>query len=651
MMRARPIALLAAVAFAAPVVRAQPWTAANARQAVAPAVEPALRGFPLGAVRLLDGPFLDAMRRDAAYILSLDPDRLLSGFYSESGLEPKALPYGGWETEGLGGHTLGHWMSAAAMFVAATGDSTARARLAYVVDELAGIQRANGDGYASAIPGGPALWARIRAGEIEASGFRLNGVWAPWYTMHKQLAGLLDAYWHAGLDPALEVARGLAEWAIRTTAGLDDAAWQRMLACEHGGMNEALAELYALTGDARYLELSRRFHHDAVLGPMARRVPNLQGLHGNTQIPKVIGLARQYDLIGDDSLRTVAEFFWEQVVLDHTYAIGGNTMGEHFGEPGKLSGRLDAKTAETCNTYNMLRLTRHLFTLEPRARYADFYERALYNHILASQDPETGMFAYFMSLRPGHFKTYSTPEESFWCCVGSGMENHVRYGESIWFESADTLYVALFVHSELDWERQGIRITQETRFPDEPVTRLAVAADRPTAFALRIRHPSWAAGPLEVELNGEPVDARSAPGSFLEVDRTWLHGDTLTVRFPMALRAEAMPDDPSRIAILYGPIVLAGSLGTQGLPEGGAYAASDTRYVDEPVPAVPVLATGSANPRDWIRPLAGDPLTFHTVGVGRPYDVVLRPFFRTHHERYTVYWDLRPPDRAPEDGR
>ncbi len=651
MTRYRTLALVVLFALGASPTGAQPWTASNARLAVTPAVEPAVRGFPLDAVRLLEGPFLDAMHRDAAYILSLDPDRLLSGFYSESGLEPRALPYAGWETEGLGGHTLGHWMSAAAMLYAATGNEDVRARLAYVVDELEAIQAANGDGYASAIPGGPALWARIRAGEIEASGFRLNGVWAPWYTLHKQFAGLLEAYWSAGLDGALDVARALADWAEATTADLDPAEWQRMLACEHGGMNEVLADLYAVSGDRRYLELSRKFHHDAVLGPMARRIPNLQGLHGNTQIPKVIGLARQYDLIGDDSLRTVAEFFWEQVVLDHTYVIGGNTMGEHFGEPGKLADRLDASTAETCNTYNMLRLTRHLFTLEPRVRYADFYERALYNHILASQDPATGMFTYFMSLRPGHFKTYSTPEESFWCCVGSGMENHVRYGESIWFESADALYAVLFVHSELDWRRMGVRVRQETRFPDEPVTRFVVSVEHPTAFTLQVRHPSWADGPLGVRLNGEPLDGVSEPGSFLPIERTWSDGDTLEVRFPMDLRAEAMPDRPSRIALLYGPIVLAGGLGTRDMPEGGAYAASDTRYVKEPVPDIPVLMTADPDPRSWVRPLAGDPLVFHTVGVGRPYDVVLKPFFRTHHERYSVYWDVVPPSRMEEDGR
>lgn len=643
----RIIAVAFMAILSAPVAWAQPSKTSDDRMAITPAIELAVRGFPLGAVHLLDGPFLDAMHRDGEYILSLDPDRLLSGFYSESGLDPRAPAYAGWETDGLGGHTLGHWMSAAAMLYATTGDETARERLGYVVDELAGIQAANGDGYASAIPGGPVLWEKIQRGEIEASGFRLDGVWSPWYTMHKQFAGLMDAYRRAGIDRALQVARELADWAIYTTAGLDHDAWQRMLVCEYGGMNETLADLYAVTGDDRYLDLSRKFHDDAVLGPMARGIPNLQGKHGNTQIPKVIGLTRQYELIGDDSLKSVADFFWNEVVLDHTYVIGGNTMGEYFGEPRKLADRIDATTAETCNTYNMLRLTRQLFMLEPRVRYADFYERALYNHILASQDPETGMFTYFMSLEPGSFKTYSTPEESFWCCVGSGMENHVRYGESIWFEGDASLYAMLFVHSELDWNRMGVTIRQETHFPDEPVTRFIVSMEDPTGFALNVRHPSWADGPLEVRLNGRHLDVGSTPGSFLEIDRTWSNGDTLEVRFPMGIRIEPMPDRPSRIAILYGPIVLAGALGTDGLPENGAYAVSDTRYVKEPVPDVPVLAASAVDPALWIKPLAGDPLTFHTVGVGRPRDVLLKPFFRTHHERYSVYWDLVPED----DGR
>lgn len=623
---------------------AQPWTAENGRGVVPDAVRPTAYAFPLSAVRLLDSPFLDAMRLDAKVLFSYDPDRLLSGFWSEAGGEPKAPAYKGWETDGLGGHTLGHWLSAAGMYFAASGDSTILPRIDYMVREMTAIQDFNGDGYAGAIPAGKKLWADVAARRIETSSFRLNGVWAPWYTLHKQFAGLLDVYWNTGSEEALAVARRLADWSIGVTTDLDETDWQNMLNCEHGGMNESLAHLYGVTGDARYLALSRRFHHDAVLGPLARRVPNLTGLHSNTQVPKVIGVARQYELIGDDSLKTVADFFWEQMVDDHTYVIGGNSMGEYLAEPGQLADRLEATTAETCNTYNMLRLTRDLFTLEPKSRYGDYYERALYNHILASQDPETGMFTYFMSLRPGHFKTFSTPEGAFWCCVGSGMENHVRYGEAIFFHAEDDLWVNLFIPSRLDWAARGIVVTQETRFPDEPTTRLTVETATPTRLAVRVRHPSWAAGALTVRLNGEPVEATSETGSFLVVDRTWSNRDVLEVTFPMGLRVEAMPDNPNRIAILYGPIVLAGRLGTEGMPDGGAYADSDTRYIEEPAPDVPVFVADATRVTDWVKPLAGSPLTFHTVGAGRPADVVLEPFWRVNHERYSIYWDTFTPD-------
>ena len=634
----RTLPLLLAALLVAPV-HAQPWTLENTRAAAPNSVDQAVYAFPYSAVRLLEGPFLEAMRRDAEYLYSLDPDRLLAGFFSESGLEPKAAPYAGWETDGLGGHTLGHFLSAASMYYAASGDSDILPRIHHIVSEMAAIQEARGDGYVAAIPGGDSLWAAVKAREIRTSGFRLNGVWAPWYTLHKQFAGLLDAYWNVGSEDALAVARRLADWAVEATAPLSDEDWQNMLACEYGGMNEAMANLYGVTGDERYLALSRRFHDATVLGPLAREIPDLTGLHANTQIPKVIGVARQYQLIGDDSLKTIADFFWKQMIDDHSYVIGGNSMGEFLGEPGELADRLDATTAETCNTYNMLRLTRSLFTMDPQPRYADYYERALYNHILASQEPETGMFTYYMSLKPGHFKTYSTPEGAFWCCVGSGMENHVRYGEAAYFHREGELFVNLFLASELTWEAEGVVIRQDTQFPESSTTRLQIESGG-AAFVMNLRHPSWADGALAVRVNGDAVAAASTPGSYLRLDRTWETGDIVEVTFPMALRTEPMPDNPNRVALLYGPVVLGGVLGTEGLPEGGAFADSDVEFIEAAVPDVPVLVADAKSPGDWVQPLAGDPLTFHTVGAGRPADVVLKPFYRIHHERYTIYWDV-----------
>ena len=619
---------------------AQPWTQENGKSMASNVVEPQVYAFALGDVRLLEGPFLTAMKKDAEYLYSLDADRLLYGFFTESGLETDAEGYAGWERDGLGGHTLGHYLSATSMYYAASGDAEILPRIEHIVSEMARIQAERGDGYVGAIPGGDELWAKVRARDIQTSGFRLNGVWAPWYTLHKQFAGLLDAYWNTGNKDALQVAKQLADWAIDVTSALDDADWQKMMVCEYGGMNEALANLYGVTGEEKYLVLSRKFHDTAVLHPLAEGIPDLTGLHSNTQIPKIIGVARQYELIGDDSLKSVADFFWQQMVDDHSYVIGGNSMGEFLDEPGHLNDRLEATTAETCNTYNMLRLTRHLFTLEPKARYADYYERALYNHILASQDPDTGMFTYYMSLKPGHFKTYSTPEGAFWCCVGSGMENHVKYGEAIYFHDDDGLYVNLFSPSELNWKAKGVTVRQETRFPDEGRTRLVISTQKPTQFTLHLRHPLWADQAPVVTVNGKAVATPNNPGSYIELNRTFSDGDVVEMNIQMHLRMESMPDNPNRVAIMYGPIVLGGLLGTEGMPAGGPFSDSDTAFIEEPTPDVPVFVPPAGPLENWIKPIAGDPLTFHTVGAGRPQDVVLKPFYRIHRERYSIYWDV-----------
>jgi len=619
---------------------AQPWTQENGKSLASNVVEPQVYAFALSDVRLLEGPFLTAMKKDAEYLYSLDADRLLYGFFTESGLDTEAEGYAGWERDGLGGHTLGHYLSATSMYYAASGDADILPRIEHIVAEMARIQAARGDGYVGAIPAGDELWSKVRARDIQTSGFRLNGVWAPWYTLHKQFAGLLDAYWNTGNEEALQVARRLADWAIDVTSTLDDADWQKMMVCEYGGMNEALANLYGVTGEEKYLALSRKFHDTAVLHPLAEGIPDLTGLHSNTQIPKIIGVARQYELIGDDSLKSVADFFWQQMVDDHSYVIGGNSMGEFLDEPRQLNDRLEATTAETCNTYNMLRLTRHLFTLEPKARYADYYERALYNHILASQDPDTGMFTYYMSLKPGHFKTYSTPEGAFWCCVGSGMENHVKYGEAIYFHDDEGLYVNLFSPSELNWKAKGVSVRQETRFPDDGRTRLVISTSKPTPFTLHLRHPLWADQAPVVTVNGKAVATPNNPGSYIELNRTFSDGDVIEMNIPMHLRMESMPDNPNRVALMYGPIVLGGLPGTEGMPAGGPFSDSDTAFIEEPTPDVPVFVPPAGPLENWIKPIAGDPLTFHTVSAGRPQDVVLKPFYRIHRERYSIYWDL-----------
>jgi DUF1680 family protein len=625
------VLLLAGIA-----VLASPLAFAGAGGVKSPAPEGVrreAREFDPADVRLLDGPFKKAMALDAEYLLRLDADRLLSWFRKEAGLKPKAEVYGGWEAQGVAGHSLGHYLTACALMYAATGDARFRDRVNYVVGELELCQKANGDGYVAAIPGGKKIFREVAAGDIRSQGFDLNGGWVPWYTMHKVFAGLLDAHRHGANEKALAVVTRLADWADRTTAGLTEEQFQRMLVAEHGGMNESLAELFARTGDEKYLRLARRFRHRAVLDPLARQEDRLQGLHANTQIPKVIGLARLHELTGEAADRTAAEFFWGRVVRHHSYVIGGNSEGEHFGPPDKLDARLGENTCETCNTYNMLKLTRHLFTWRPAVEYADYYERALYNHILASQNPADGMFCYFVPLKPGARKTYSTPFDSFWCCVGTGMENHAKYGEAIYFRGEDALWVNLFIPSELRWREKGLTLRQETRYPDEETVRLTFDAERPTALALRLRHPGWATGGMSVSVNGRPQQVGGKPGGYVEIRRAWEAGDRVELKIPMSLRLEALPDNPNRAAVLYGPSVLAGELG----PEDEAGVAG--------LVSVPVMVTEDRPLAEWVKPVEGRPSTFRTKGAGRPRDVTLYPFHRMHGRRYSVYWDLFTPQQ------
>jgi DUF1680 family protein len=581
--------------------------------------------FPLEDVRLLEGPFKDAMMRDAAYLLRLDPDRLLSGFRKEAGLTPKAEVYGGWESMTIAGHSLGHYLSACSLMFASTGDARFRERVNYIVSELEACQRANGNGYVAAIPNGKKIFQEVSAGDIRVKPFDLNGGWVPWYTLHKLFAGLLDAHRYLQNTKALNIAVKLADWADATVANLSEEQFQHMLGCEHGGMNEVLAELYARTGNEKYLKLSRRFHHKAVLEPLVQREDRLQGLHANTQIPKLIGLARRYELTSDIADKTAAEFFWDRVVHHHSYVNGGNSDNERFGAPDKLNNRLSDNMSETCNTYNMLKLTRHLFEWHASAEYADYYERALYNHILASQDPNDGMVCYYVPLKANSRKEYSKPFDSFWCCVGTGMENHAKYGEAIYFHNDDAVWVNLFIPSELTWREKQVSLRQETRYPEDEKVSFTVKAQRPATFSLRLRYPGWA-HTVRVSINGASQTIDAKPGSFIDLKRTWKNGDRVELTIPMSLRLETIPDNPHRVAILYGPTVLAGDLGAED--QSGA------------VNLMPALVADGNEPSKWMKPVANVPVTFHTTSVGRPGDVTLYPFYRMHHKRYAVYWDL-----------
>ncbi len=589
--------------------------------------------FALSQVRLLDGPFRDAMMRDKEYLLGLDADRLLHTFRLNAGLASKAKPYGGWEEPRceLRGHSLGHYLSACSLMYASTGDESLKSRVSQIIGELAKCQQAAPkqgfhEGYLSAFP--ESFIDRVEA---------CKPVWAPWYTLHKIMAGLLDAHQLCGNQEALEILRKMADWIKFRVDHLTAGQMQASLNAEFGGMNEALANLYAVTGQADHLRLAQAFDHQRLFQPLAKGEDRLDGLHANTQIPKMIGAAREYEMTGDQSYRDIAACFWDRVANHRSYAVGGHSDFEHFFPIDQFAGHLGTDTCESCNTYNMLKLTRHLFQWEPSGTAMDFYERALYNHILASQDPKTGMFVYFMSLKPGHFKTYSLPEDSFWCCVGTGMENHAKYGDSIYFHDEASLYVNLFISSELNWPENNLVVRQETRFPMAGNTRLTLKCGNPVRGALKIRHPAWAPS-LGIAVNGQKTEVKSAPGGYASLERQWIDGDIVEVDFSMTLRTEPLPGTTNLVAFLYGPIVLAGELGTSGLPS--PYARSQVDLGKVPTPQAPLLVAETGELLSHISKVPDQPLTFRTRGIGRPGDFNLVPLYQLHHQRYAVYWPV-----------
>jgi hypothetical protein len=580
-------------------------------------------------VALLESPFKTAMEADTKYLLMIEPDRLLSQFRSHSGLEPKAKRYGGWESEGLAGHSLGHYLSALALHYAATGDKEYLNRVNYIVDELEECQKARKTGYVGAIPKEDTVFQEVSQGIIRSRGFDLNGAWSPWYTVHKVMAGLLDAYLYCDNQKALQINKGIADWTEGILKNLNPEQLEKMLLCEYGGMNEALVNTYAFTGEKKYLSLSYKFHDKKLLDSLALQVDVLPGKHSNTQIPKAIGTLRRYQLTAEEKDRIIADFFWKTVVQHHTYAPGGNSNYEYLGKRDKLNDKLTDATMETCNTYNMLKLTRHLFALQPSVHYMDFYERALYNHILASQNHTDGMMCYFVPLRMGTKKEFSDQFNTFTCCVGSGMENHVKYGESIYFEGSDgSLYVNLFIPSKLDWKEKQVQVTLQSNLPADDKVQLTLAAKKPVKFTLRIRKPYWAKETAQVSVNGKTVNATVDAAGYIVLERQWKEGDKVELRVPSTLYTVAMPDNASRKAFFYGPVLLAGNLG---------------KKETDPAKGVPVFVTAEDKLSTWIKQDPQNGSVFRTASVGFPQDVQLQPFYSIQDEHYSVYWDVFTP--------
>lgn len=650
---------------------------------IEPVIPSRAHPLPLSAVHLTGGPLKHAQDLDADYLLKLEPNRMLYHLRKRAGLEPKAKEgYGGWDADGrqLTGHICGHYLSAISYMWAATGDPRFKERIDYIVSELKEIQGKQGDGYLGALMGnarppqrgqqnqpnelldGKQLFAQLAEGKILSGGFDLNGMWSPWYVEHKIFAGLRDAYRLAGNKTALEVETKFAGWADSILSKLSEAQIQRMLATEFGGMNEIMIDLYVDTGDSRWLRAADYFEHHAIIDPLARHEDILPGKHGNTQVPKMLGALERYIYTGESRDGFAAAFFWDRVADHHSFVTGGHGRNEYFGQPDKFAEMIDGRTAESCNVYNMLKMTRKLFALWPDPHYADFHERALFNHILGSIDPQNGSTCYMVCVgQSGHQREYADMFQSFTCCVGSGMESQALHADGLYYEAADRFWINLFAPSTVQSTALGLKLEMQTDFPEGNSAKATLTLQSPREFTIALRHPFWAATNFSVRVNGEgaseadsrpqdsalrgrgpgrAVSSSSRPvSSYVELKRTWKSGDTIELSLPKTLRLEAIPDNAHRAAIMWGPLVLAGDLG----PEQGRSGFRDRGTATDQT-SVPVFLAAERPVTDWVKAVEGKPDTFRTEGVGRDKDVELVPFYRVHHRNYGVYWSLFTPD-------
>jgi DUF1680 family protein len=595
--------------------------------------------LPLENVRLTGGPLRHAQDLELEYLLALEPDRMLAFLRRSAKLEPKAQGYGGWDGDGrqLTGHIAGHYLSAVSLAWAATGDARFRERVNYIVNELKLVQDAQGDGYIGALmdrdrTDGKALFQQLSKGVIRSGGFDLNGMWSPWYVQHKIYAGLRDAWRLTGNRTALDVEIKFAAWAEAILQPLSDEQIQRMLSTEFGGMNEILADLYADTGDARWLKLAGKFHHNAIVDRLAEKKDILPGTHANTQIPKMYGALKVYMYTGDEKEGTAAKYFFDEVTQHHTFATGGNSRNEYFGQPDQLTPMIDGRTGETCNVYNMIKMARTLFSMQPDSRYSDYHERALFNHILASQDPEDGRVCYMVPVGRGVQHEYQRKFESFTCCVGSAMESHALHADGIYYESGDKLWVSLYAPSTAEWKSAGVKLEVATGLPIGQTATVKVTPSSPKKFTLALRRPYWAGDGFSVRVNGTVLKT-AAVNSYVEIARTWKAGDTVELVMPKTLRKEALPDNPERFAMMWGPLVLAGDLGP----------ALTGEQARGPRPEVPVLVAPEQPVANWLKPVEGKPGTFRTTGVGLKQDIDFVPFYQLARKRYAVYWDMYTP--------
>jgi uncharacterized protein len=602
--------------------------------------------FPLSDVTLLDGPFKHARDLNIKVLLEYDVDRLLQPFLKEAGLPEKGKRFQNWA--GLDGHVGGHYLTALAMNYAATKNAECKRRMDYMIAELKACQYANtknnadwGAGYVGGVPDSKKIWSTLQKGDFAA----FRAAWVPWYNVHKMYAGLRDTWAYTGNEDAKTIFLKFCDWAINTTASLTDAQMQSMLDTEHGGMNEIFADAYQMTGDEKYLAAAKRFSHRQLLDPMSEGKDNLDNKHANTQVPKAIGFERIGEVSNDAKYAKAGDFFWQTVTTNRSLAFGGNSRREFFPSVAACTDFVnDVEGPESCNSYNMLKLSEDLFRTNPSAEYVDYYERTLYNHILSTQHPEHGGYVYFTPARPRHYRVYSSPNEAMWCCVGSGMENHGKYNEFIYTHSKDSLFLNLFIASDLNWKDKGIKIRQQTQFPFEEQTKLTVT-DGSSRFKLLIRYPSWVKdGALKILINSKTVSYVAHPSSYVAIDRLWKKGDVVQIMLPMHSTIEHLPNVPEYIAIMHGPILLGAKTGTENLQ---GLVADDSRWghiasgKKLPIDKAPIIIEDNiASLTNKLKPVAGKPLTFTAsqIKLVNPINIVFEPFFKIHDARYMMYW-------------
>ncbi|MDN3594432.1 glycoside hydrolase family 127 protein [Zunongwangia endophytica] len=607
--------------------------------------------FPLENVTLLDGKFKNARDLNMSVLLEYDVDRLLAPYRKEAGLEPRKPSYPNWE--GLDGHIGGHYLSALAMNYAATDSQEFLARMNYMLKELQECQLTNakkhaewGVGYVGGFPNSAALWSSFKKGNFA----KYNSAWAPFYNLHKMYAGLRDAWLYADSEQAKEMFLDFCDWGIVLIEDLSHEQMQSVLNMEHGGMPEVYADAYQITGEKKYLEAAKRYSHEQVLNPLSKGIDNLDNKHANTQIPKFVGFERIAEMDGDEKFAKAGSYFWETVTKNRSIAFGGNSRKEHFPSKSASIDYINEDDGpESCNSYNMLKLAEDLFRVNPEAKYADYYERTLYNHILSTQHPQHGGYVYFTPARPRHYRIYSAPEEAMWCCVGTGMENHGKYNQFIYTHQGDSLYVNLFIPSELNWEKQGVKIKQETNFPSEEGTKLKITKGT-AEFPLFVRYPGWVKeGEMKIKVNSEEIKIMGKPSSYVKIDRNWQKGDIVEVNLPMHNRIEKLPNVPQYVAFFHGPVLLGAPSGTEDLR---GLIADDSRFGQYPsgrrlpINEAPILLVDHIEELpESLESIENEPLHFRiNAEMKNQIDADLQPFYTIHDSRYIMYWLALTPE-------